>query len=207
MRRVFFDLDGTLLDSRCRLFTLFSDLLPGHGLSMEEYWNLKRAKVSHETIVVETLGLPLQRWARFRLEWLALIETPKYLALDSPFEGVDQMLRKLRGNGLSLYLATSRQFREETVQQIQRLGWPNLFTAVLVTRQRDDKAFTIRLAVPETSRRDIVVGDTEKDIECGASLGLTTIAVLSGFRNRESLEVHLPDHLFDKVTDIDFSAI
>jgi phosphoglycolate phosphatase len=50
--------------------------------------------------------------------------------------------------------------------------------------------------------KDIVVlGDTPADIECGASLGVTAIAVATGRHTLEELATHAPDHLFADFSD------
>ncbi len=42
----------------------------------------------------------------------------------------------------------------------------------------------------------VVIGDTPADIECGASLGVTTVAVATGRHTVHDLAAHQPDHLF-----------
>jgi len=51
LRQVFFDLDGTLPDSRERLYRLFCELVPESRLSFDKYWALKRRKQDHKTIL------------------------------------------------------------------------------------------------------------------------------------------------------------
>ena len=53
---IFFDLDGTLLDSRKRLYKLFQDLVLESNLTIDEYWELKRNKINHKTILIEKFG-------------------------------------------------------------------------------------------------------------------------------------------------------
>ena len=48
---IFFDLDGTLIDSRLRLYKLFQDLVSSSNLTFSDYWNLKRNKISHKKIL------------------------------------------------------------------------------------------------------------------------------------------------------------
>jgi phosphoglycolate phosphatase-like HAD superfamily hydrolase len=42
----------------------------------------------------------------------------------------------------------------------------------------------------------VVIGDTPADVECGASLGVTAVAVATGRHTVSELAVHAPDHLF-----------
>ncbi len=46
----------------------------------------------------------------------------------------------------------------------------------------------------------VVIGDTPADIECGASLGVTAVAVATGRHTVDELAAHAPDHVF-----VDFS--
>jgi phosphoglycolate phosphatase len=47
----------------------------------------------------------------------------------------------------------------------------------------------------------VVIGDTPADVECGAALGVTAIAVATGRHRVEELEEHAPDYLFDDFSD------
>jgi phosphoglycolate phosphatase-like HAD superfamily hydrolase len=42
----------------------------------------------------------------------------------------------------------------------------------------------------------VVIGDTPADVECGASLGVTAVAVATGRHSVDELAAHAPDHLF-----------
>jgi len=42
----------------------------------------------------------------------------------------------------------------------------------------------------------VVIGDTPADVECGASLGVTAVAVATGRHSVDELATHAPDHLF-----------
>ena len=207
MRRVFFDFDGTLIDSKPRLYRLFSDLVADHGLTFDEYWEMKRSQIGHETILSRTLGKTTEQVQKFQMEWMRLIEEAKYLALDAPFPGVERMLKDLIQSGMSIHLVTARQFVDQAGWQLRRLGWASLFDSILVTGQRAEKEALIRASVDSLSLNDIMIGDTGKDIQCGKSLCLITVAVLSGFRDRKAIEAYLPDYVFESVTDIDFAKI
>ena len=43
--KIFFDLDGTLINSKMRLYSLFQELVSASNLSFDEYWNLKKKKL------------------------------------------------------------------------------------------------------------------------------------------------------------------
>ncbi|NLE23633.1 MAG: HAD family hydrolase [Actinobacteria bacterium] len=47
----------------------------------------------------------------------------------------------------------------------------------------------------------VVIGDTPADIECGASLGVTAVAVATGRYSVDELAAHEPDHLYADFSD------
>jgi phosphoglycolate phosphatase len=47
----------------------------------------------------------------------------------------------------------------------------------------------------------VVIGDTPADVECGASLGVTSIAVATGRHSLDELAASRPDHLFADFSD------
>ena len=47
----------------------------------------------------------------------------------------------------------------------------------------------------------VVIGDTPADVECGASLGVTAIAVATGRHGVDELAAYAPDHLFADFSD------
>lgn len=47
----------------------------------------------------------------------------------------------------------------------------------------------------------VVIGDTPADVECGASLGVTAIAVATGRHTADELAAYAPDHLFADFSD------
>jgi len=47
----------------------------------------------------------------------------------------------------------------------------------------------------------VIIGDTPADVECGASLGVTAVAVATGRHTVDELAAHAPDHLFADFSD------
>ncbi len=47
----------------------------------------------------------------------------------------------------------------------------------------------------------VVIGDTPADVECGASLGVTAIAVATGRHTVDELAAYAPDHVFADFSD------
>jgi phosphoglycolate phosphatase len=199
---IFFDLDGTLLDSKERLYQLFQHLVPASKLSFMGYWELKRNKISHREILTNQFSYTDTDYLLFEDEWMQRIELQEWLSLDKPFEGVTDYLRELKGR-YKLYIITARQFKDVAMQQIKLYNWDELFEGILVTGQKREKYDMVKAAIV-LSEDDWLVGDTGKDIQTGQKLGIHTAAVLSGFLNKKSLEKYSPDKIVNSVLDLDF---
>ncbi len=199
---IFFDLDGTLLDSRERLYRLFQYLVKKSGFTFDEYWKLKRQRKVHKQILEEQFSYSLTEIDAFEKEWMCQIEEEKWLELDSPFAGVTVFLNDLQRQN-TLFLVTARQNEAKVLKQIDTFGWTDFFDKVLVTKQLERKYNLLKREVNYTSN-DWIVGDTGEDIDTGKKLGIKTAGVLSGFQSREILIKHKPDVLVENVKELKF---
>lgn len=202
---IFFDLDGTLLDSQKRVYLLFQHLIPASTFSFEEYWDLKRNKINHQKILAAHFNYSDNAIKLFEQNWMDLIEADEWLFLDRPLEGVTDLLKKLAVSN-HLYIVTARQFKAKVFKQMDNFGWENVFKDVLVTEQKKEKFDLIKEnSEIVLTKKDIFIGDTGKDIETGKKLGIRTIAVLNGFLNEQRLKEYGPDKIIESVIDININ--
>lgn len=199
---IYFDLDGTLIDSRRRLYLLFNQLVPESDLSFDAYWDLKRNKINHHQILTSRFSYNSESLNVFETQWMENIEKAEWLAHDKPFEGVTSFLQRLKEKCF-LYLITARQSENMALTQIKFFGWESLFAKVLVTGLKREKYDLISENV--LGKEDWLVGDTGKDILTGKKLGIKTAAVLSGFLNQQKLLEYHPDIIVNYVTDLIFN--
>ena len=199
MVNLIFDLDGTLIDARQRLYRLFQQLVPSSKLTQESYWDLKRDKISNETILKNQFGFEAAAIARFVADWMVGIEAPEFLAYDTNFPGMYETLCRL-SKQTRLHVCTARQHRRLAIDQIDRLGLLPFFDNVMVTEQSKSKEELIA-SISSLGPEDWIIGDTGKDIQAGQALGIKTCAVLSGFLSGKSLESYCPDLILPAVTD------
>lgn len=198
--KVFFDLDGTLIDSKKRLYKLFCDIVVDNVLTYDEYWSLKMNKISNLDILSDKYNYSAERIENFQSLWMLGIEQKKYLKYDVPIPDVGDFLRDLSGNH-DLYVVTARQKKEAVIWQLNCFKWMRYFENILVTEQKTTKDKLINDQISE-NEEIIVVGDTGKDIICGKLVNARTVAVLTGFLNYQKLVEYQPDQIIDSVIDL-----
>ncbi|QNJ24600.1 HAD hydrolase/ IA/ variant 1 family protein [Synechococcus sp. SYN20] len=201
---IIFDLDGTLIDSKLRLYRLFQSLAHSSSFSFDEYWAFKQSKISNETLLSSKLGYNQSQIAEFQCQWMALIESPLYLSLDRSFEGIETVLAGLRQIS-TLYVCTARQFRQPALDQLEKFSLLKYFKQVLVTQQKFSKESLIEANVIGLSSQDWIVGDTGKDVQVGKFLNIKTCAVLSGFLGQKELMSYGPDLIIESTLDLPLS--
>ncbi|HUI90783.1 MAG TPA: HAD hydrolase-like protein [Chitinivibrionales bacterium] len=199
---IILDLDGTLIDAKRRLFTLFCDLTKQTLLAIDDYWELKRAMYDNSYILKNYFSYSEAEIGAFNRKWLDQIEESNYLRLDTMFPFTIDVLDKLLQQDINLLMITARQFKPNTLQEINRFAIAKFFSAIFVTEGHKTKEELLRSSGLEFHSEDLLVGDTGIDIQTGKSLNVRTFAVLSGFRNRSMQLKYRPDFIADDMRNI-----
>jgi phosphoglycolate phosphatase len=197
---IIFDLDGTLINSKPRLYKLFQMLVPASEISYTDYWDLKSSKKTHEIILRSKFGFDDLEIAKFTNQWMDLIESPEYLAFDEKFQFTHSTLLRLQSQA-QLIVCTSRQHRLSALQQLERLNLLSFFSVILVTEQKTSKESLVISCLHNLNKNDWIIGDTGIDINTGKQLGIKTCAVLSGFLNHANLLEYDPDLVLNSIND------
>lgn len=195
--KLIFDVDGTLLDSKPRVYELYKCLVPGTRLDFHSYWSRKRRGHSNLDLLEMEGASPAER-ERFLSQWLKLIEEPELLKLDRVIAGIENNLARLSTDH-QLIVCTNRQNASAVDQQLSNLGLKAYFNEILVTEQKVPKSELLR-SVVHLDQWDWIIGDTGRDILEGSILGIRTCAVLTGFHGREALERYFPSQIVESAS-------
>ncbi len=202
MRTVFFDLDGTIVDS----FGGFKDAL----LHAVVPWGLTPDDASvrmgqgpplRDTFIRLGAGDVELAVTRYRERY-----TTSSYKEHPVFEGMREMLEVLHSKQMSLFVATSKPTGIST-KILQHLKLEHLFVEVVgatLDASRDAKIDVLRYAVEQAGAPEeaVMIGDRKYDIEAANALGLTSIGVTWGGGDRSELELAHADHIVDTVTEL-----
>lgn len=201
MAKIFFDLDGTIINSQGRLYQLFCVLCPENKFTYQEYWDIKRTHIVQQEFLKKYFNYSNDQIVAFNKAYLNRVEDADLIATDCPVDGIEVVLRQLRQRN-TLYVVTNRQDYEKTVQEIDRFGWRDIFEHIWVTEQKNTKAELITCHTT-VSPQDVFISDTGEDIKTAQQLGMRSVAVTWGVLNKDVLSRYQPDIIFDVVSDLE----
>ena len=207
-RTVLFDLDGTLVDSS-----------PGIFNSLKYAFTEMEREIPDETTLRKFLGPPLEysftEFCGFSAEDSQIAANTyrkryKDICVTDAalFDGVYDMLERLKAAGIILALATTKPIHFAN-QVIAGFGIDGFFTAVCggePSGRSCSKEDIIRNALrlcgnPELSSA-VMVGDRLYDIDGAKSVGIDSIGVLYGYGSREELETAGATHIVSSAEEI-----
>jgi phosphoglycolate phosphatase len=205
---VFFDLDGTLLDSALDLHGALVDLCAEQGVSPPPYAQV-RPVVSRGSRAIIAVGFPGIDPDRL----LALV--PRYLAIYEanmarhtvPFDGVEAMLTGLHTAGVCWGIVTNKP--GFLTDGLLPLAVPHWRPAAVVSGdtlpvKKPDPAPVLHACALAgcDPARSVFVGDDRRDVEAGNAAGLFTVAVRWGYLDGGDPDDWGADVVLDHVEDL-----
>lgn len=171
---VLFDFDGTLIEPRQRLYTLFVELT-GSSITFEEYWEYKD-KGFDQKQMLKKVGYDVNIDEDFTGRWLANIERSDLLELDRIFDDVVDVLKELKRDDIRMFIVTNRQSYEGIEQQLCDFGIEDYFNGIISTFQNCKKEEAVLSAGIDVSNA-LFVGDSSEDMEAAKALGITGVLI------------------------------
>lgn len=210
MLHVFFDLDGTLVDSGEGIIKSVQKALSVHGIKEEDTVKLKSfiGPPLYESFK-NLYGFDDEKYA------IALEEFHRYYRSIGIFEatlyeGIDTMLSELYDKGIKIYLATSKP-ETEAIRILEHFKIDKYFTFAAgalgdYSTERSSKTSVIKYVLDNVSisieDRIYMVGDRKFDILGAKNNALYSIGILYGYGDYEELKNAGADKILETVKDL-----
>ena len=207
---IFFDLDGTLTDPAQGITNSFIHALKFFGCEIPSYEELCKLigpplPYSFETI----LGFPKEKVMEAVAKYREYFST-KGLFENKVYDGIPELLQKLKEKGKHLVVATSKP-EEYSIKIIEHFGLSKYFDFVCgsnmdESRSKKDEVIAYalqRCGLGESDKsRVLMVGDRLHDIEGARKNGLKSCGVLFGYGSRQELEEAGADFIVESVKEL-----
>ena len=205
---IFFDLDGTLTD-------------PGMGITNSVAYALdhQNIRVEDRTELYRFIGPPLvesfmeyygftREEAEEELRLYREYFAPKGIFENEMYPGVPDLLAKLKADGKTLILATSKpdQFSLRILEHFGLDKYFDFCACATMDEKRNTKPDVIRYGLESMQITDIgsclMIGDREQDITGAKANGMDSLGVLYGYGSREELENAGATYIAESVEEI-----
>ena len=181
-----FDLDGTLIDS--------SNILSNAINFVREYFGLSKLQKEY---IIEQINNPNSNWSK--VFYNVDIATSKHERLFKDyylqnyhnqirlFDGIDDMLRELKGLNIKLAIATNG-YRVSTIDALRYLDIKGYFDLIVtyedVKRAKPNPDMLFKVVNDLNSKRAIFIGDSKRDLLASKAADIKFILV--DFINKKS---------------------
>jgi phosphoglycolate phosphatase len=208
-KKILFDLDGTLTASEPGIFACIKHALSHFGIKEDDEERLR-------LMIGPPLGQSFSDMYGFSEEEAA-IALEKYrerytidgIFENSVYEGIPELLSKLRENGFDCILATSKpeQFAKRILEHYDIGKYFTFVSAGDMDQKQCEKEDIIKKALSETNTTNksevVMIGDRKFDVIGAKRCGIDSIGVLYGYGSLEELQEAGATYIAEKVSDIE----
>lgn len=205
---MFFDLDGTLVDSAPDLHLALSMLCAEQGVPVPEY-NGVREVTSRGARAVMAIAFASQGWETIDalLPRFFDLYTQTGFANTKPFPGIDALLDKLETRGIAWGVITNK-VAALTDPLLERLGYAARAASVVsgdtLPQRKPDPAPVLHACAQAgiESAQCAFVGDDPRDVQAGRAAGVYTIAAGWGYLDGADPRAWNPDAIAETATQL-----
>ena len=210
MKSILFDLDGTLTDSGEGIMNCAVYALSHFGIPAPSEAELRTFVGPPLTETFARFGVPEDR-----LEEAVRVYRSRYLPIgkfeNHPYPGVRDLLKKLKADGHTLFVATSKPegISIEILQHFDLDGYFERICGASTDFSRNSKEAVIAYLLDSCGAKEnaVMVGDTAYDVIGAKAHGIPTVGVSWGYGLVEDMEkagavaiAHTMDELYDYLT-------
>lgn len=191
---ILFDLDGTITDSALGITNSVKYSLEKSGAEIPPYETL--CKFIGPPLLDgfrDICGFETER-AKAAVKYYREYYETTGLFENKVYDGIPELLKKLKLNGKSVILATSKpeKFAKIILEHFDLSRYFDFAAGASLDETRNKKDEVIAYALSECNITDksraVMVGDRHHDIDGAKKNGISCVGVLYGFGNREELE-------------------
>lgn len=198
---VIFDFDGTLADTFPFVLNIMDQVSEKFELQKVDRNEIDMLRGLDARKIMKHLDIPL--WKVPAMSKYVMSLFTKEIRFLSLFEGIDQLLQDLAGQGIKLGLVTSNSY--ENVCKI--LGPEN--AALIQYYECGVRIFGKQSKLKKVLKQSgveageaICIGDEIRDIQAAQKVKIPFGAVSWGYTNIEALKAYAPTEVFTKVAEI-----
>jgi phosphoglycolate phosphatase len=205
---IFFDLDGTLVDSKISITTSVQYALSQYNI---------RVKTDD---LIPFIGPPLdksfQKYYGFdeKKSMQAVYHFRDYRSREglktlTTYKGIPELLKKLKAHKKTLYIVTSKNTQDAhlVTKYVGLDGYFDLIIGCKPDLSNADKPSLISKALESQTKQSkesvVMIGDREYDIIGAHSNGIDSIGVLYGFGSHEEIKKSNPTHIAKTIEDLE----
>lgn len=201
-RGVFFDWDGTLLDSAEACYRVYRNMFGEEGIAFDRA-TFARTYSPNWRRTYEALGLRPERWPATDRRYLELW-AEEAVGLRN---GASELVRGIHSNGSALGVVTSGD-RSRVATEVERHGLASFFATVVCGDDIERKKPHPEGLLLAMSRVGIdasdaaYVGDSPEDIHMAKEAGVFSVGVEGGFPNGDALRAAAPHAWAEDLVDL-----
>ncbi len=208
IKAIFYDLDGTLLDTLADIVASTNTILAKHGLTTHDYESYKQFIGNGARVLIERAS----QLGNTHMVDLLLTEYLAYYdehstELTAPYQGILEVLEACQEKGIAISVVSNKP-HASTVKTVKHY-FPHIrFFAIegqsdgIPAKPDPVKVLRILDELGISPSEAIFVGDSNVDILTGQNANLRTIGCCYGFRGKEELKAAKADILIDKPSEI-----
>ena len=189
-KAIFFDLDGTLTDSGEGIINCALLALEHYGLPLPSREEMRVFVGPPLTQSFIAHGVPPEEAAN-----AVAIYRSRYIPIgkyeNRPYDGIEELLKKLNDEGYSLYVATSKpeKLSTEILEHFGLAQYFKLICGATMDSSRSTKADVISYLLQRIGGTEnaMMVGDTEFDVIGAKAHGIPTIGVAWGYGKEQDM--------------------
>lgn len=204
---LFFDLDGTLLDTLPDIRACLVEALTIHHLNTDQIDTLIQVgpplDVMLQSICPQATESTRQRVIHTFRE---LYDTSGY-SRTVVYDGINDLIAQLASVG-NLYVATNKVYLP-TQRLIQKFGWKSFFKDILSPDRFEGKKYTKSALIQNVLLHEamkcewsVLIGDHPSDVYSAREAHISSVAVTWGYTPLETLKDACPDAVVETVDEL-----